>query len=413
MRRSLPVLLRLLSLSLLLLCGTAASGQSKSQLEKEKAKLEKEIKRLSADLDKARKNTKLTTRQIEALNKKIQDRTRLINNINGQLNLLDIQIDRTRDSITTLGSRIDSLKQEYGKMTRILYRERDNLTRQTLVFDHESYNRAYLRRKYFESYSRYRHYQARKIQLREQELRDLSFDLERQRSEKNTLLLQEKKHKEALDREQQQKKRSQTASKQQEKTLSAQLSKKEKQKKQLQQQIQRIINEEVAKARSANKKGGEGKTNSVTSTPANPSLSPAEMALSNDFSGNKGKLQWPVVFNRVSREYGRYTHSSGGENMNNGIDLLTASGSTVYSVFKGKVTRIFTCPNGTKGIIVRHGEYMTVYANLGSVAVREGSEVSTRQSLGTVYIADDNTSEFSFQIWKGQQSQNPRNWLRR
>lgn len=413
MSRPLRPMFRLLPLLMLLLCGTAASAQSKTQLEKEKTKLEKEIKRLNAELATARKNTRLTARQLDALNKKIKERTRLINNINGQLNLLDIRIDRTHDSIAVLAARVDSLKAEYGRMTCVLYRERDRLSRQTLVFDHESYNRAYLRRKYFDAYSRYRHYQARNIRLREQELRDVSFDLERQRSEKNTLLLQEKKHKEALDREQRQKRQTQAASKQQEKTLSAQLSKKEKQKKQLQQQIQRIINEEVAKARAAAKKGSSGKTNAVTSTPAaNPSLSTAEIALSNDFAGNKGKLQWPVVYTRVSREYGRYTHSSGGQNMNNGIDLLTASGSAVHAVFKGKVTRVFTCPNGTKGVIVRHGEYMTVYANLGSIAVREGSDVSTRQSLGTVYIADDNTSEFSFQIWKGQQSQNPRSWLR-
>ena len=246
----------------------------------------------------------------------------------------------------------------------------------------------------------------------------MSFELERQRSEKNTLLLQEKKNKEALDREQAQKRRSQVASQQQEKNLKAQLDKKEKQKKQLQQQIQRLINEEIAKARkeAAKKSAGkatEGKTNAVTTKPsANPSLSTEELALSNDFCGNKGRLNWPVVYKNVSREYGRYTHSSGGQNMNNGIDLVTASGAPVYSVFKGKVTRVFTCPNGTKGIIVRHGEYMTVYANLGSVAVREGANISTRQSLGTVYVAEDNTSEFSFQVWKGQQSQNPRSWLR-
>lgn len=402
-------LFRMVAFLVLVGCATAVSAQSKSQLEKEKTKLEQEIKKLNAELSKARKNTKLTAQQLDVLNRKIRERTKLINNINGQLNLLDIKIESTRDSIVTLNARIDSLKLEYGHMTRVLYSERGNLTRQMLVFDNEGYNRAYLRRKYFEAYSRYRHYQAQNIRLREQELQDVSFNLEKQRSEQNKLLLQEKKHKAELDREQQQKRKSQAASKQQEKNLSAQLTKKEKQKKQLQQQIQRIINEEVAKARAAQQKGTSGKTNSVTSSPAPSS---AEVALSNDFAGNKGRLQWPVAYNRVSREYGRYTHSSGGQNMNNGIDLLTASGTTVYSVFKGKVTRVFTCPNGTKGIIVRHGEYMTVYANLGSVAVREGSEVTTRQSLGTVYIADDNTSEFSFQIWKGQQSQNPRSWLR-
>ena len=114
----------------------------------------------------------------------------------------------------------------------------------------------------------------------------------------------------------------------------------------------------------------------------------------------------------VSAHRKPYNHSSGGKNMNNGIDLVTPAGTAVYAVFDGVVSRVFTCPNGTKGIIIRHGDYMSVYANLGSVAVSEGSKVKTRQSIGTVYIASDGTSEFSFQLWNGQQSQNPRNWLR-
>lgn len=407
---------RLLLIAFLILIPTDLFAQSKSQLEKEKNKLEQEISKLNKELSKARKNTKMTTNQIAALSKKIKERTALINNINGQMNLLNIKILQTEDSITCMRTQVDSLKIEYGKMTRILYRERGNLNAQTLLFDNDAYNKTYLRRKYFEDYSRYRRYQAHNIELKEQQLQDMAFDLQKQRSEKHTLLLQEKQQKEALSKEQQQKQKSQAASKQQEKDLKQQLNRKEKQKKQLQQQIQRIINEEIAKANKAKNKGTSGKTNAVTSTPsatpAESHASTAEIALSSDFAGNKGRLAWPVNYTKVSREYGRYTHSSGGQNMNNGIDLLTASGATVYSVFKGTVSRVFTCPNGTKGVIIRHGEYMTVYANLGSVAVREGTEVSNHQSIGTVYIAEDNTSEFSFQLWKGTSSQNPRNWLR-
>ena len=137
-----------------------------------------------------------------------------------------------------------------------------------------------------------------------------------------------------------------------------------------------------------------------------------DVALSNDFASNKGRLPWPVFYTKVSREYGRYTHSSGGQNMNNGIDFVCKSGSSVQAVFNGTVSRVFTTPAGTKGIIVRHGEYMTVYANLGTVTVKEGTKVTTKQNLGTVYTSSDGTAEFSFQIWKGMNSQNPRTWLR-
>ena len=119
-----------------------------------------------------------------------------------------------------------------------------------------------------------------------------------------------------------------------------------------------------------------------------------------------------MTYNKVAREYGRYTHSSGGQNMNNGIDLVCKTGAPVQSVFEGTVSRVFTCPNGTKGIIIRHGEYMSVYTNLGNVTVREGAKVTTKQNLGTVYTNSDGVAEFSFQLWKGTSSQNPRNWLR-
>ena len=137
-----------------------------------------------------------------------------------------------------------------------------------------------------------------------------------------------------------------------------------------------------------------------------------DVALSNDFAGNKGKLPWPVYYTKVVREYGRYTHSSGGQNMNNGIDLQCKSGTSVQCVFDGTVSRVFTCPNGTKGIIVRHGEYMSVYTNMGTVTVNEGAKVSTKQNLGTVYTNSDGSADFSFQLWKGTSSQNPRTWLR-
>lgn len=408
-------------LLLMVLCcaPTQLIGQSKTQLEKEKDKIEKEIKRLNSDLAKAKKNTRLTNSQIQALDKKIKERNRLINNINGQVKHLNVQITQTQDSIEIVHSQIDSLKQEYGKVIRILYSERNSITPEVLLLAPDEYNRAYLRNKYFREYSRYRRHQAHVIKQKEQTLQDMTLDLQRQKNEQNTLLEQEKKNKDDLAREQQQKKKSASASKQKEKTLAAQVAQKEKQKKQLQQQIQRIINEEIAKARKAEaeaaKRATAEKTNNSGSASgsSNPSAATESIALSADFASNKGRLSWPAYYKSVIREYGRYTHSSGGENMNNGIDLSTAPGAAVYAIFNGKVTRVFTCPNGTKGIIVRHGEYMSVYANLGTVMVNEGATVKTKQTIGAVYISPDGTSEFSFQLWKGQQSQNPRTWLRK
>lgn len=383
---------------------TPAFAQSKSQLEKDKAKVEQEIKQLNRDLAKAKKNSKSGQQEINLLEKKIAQRTKLINTIGGELNLLGVQMQRTQDSIALMQVQIDSLKTEYAKVVRTLYGNRGNLDKLVLLMDTKSYNYAFLRTKYFTQYSRYRRRQAAFIREKEAELNEAGVALARQQRETTTLLAQEQRHKDELAREQKLRQQNLKKSQQQEKDLQAQINKKEKQKRQLQQQIQRIINEEIAKA---NKKSGSSSGKSGSNAG-----SAAEVALSNDFVSNKGRFPWPVYYTKVLREYGKYTHSSGGQNMNNGIDLLCKSGASVQSIFNGTVSRVFICPNGTKGIIVRHGEYMTVYANMGTVTVSEGSKVTTKQNLGTVYTNSEGNAEFSFQLWKGTSSLNPRSWLR-
>ena len=390
-------------LVVLLSCGLAgtACAQSKQQLEKDKAAVEQELKQLNKDLAKAKKSSKAGQQQLNLLEKKIQQRTKLINNIGGQLNVLNVQMEQTKDSIALMRTQVDSLKREYARVVRVLYGERGNLDKAVLILDTKSYNLAFLRTKYFRDYSRYRRRQASFIRQKEERLNEAGIALARQQQETTSLLVQEKRQKDELAKERKEQQKSLKQSKQQEKNLQAQINKKEQQKRQLQQQIQKILNEEIAKA---NKTGKATGGSSATST--------VDVALSNDFASNKGRLPWPVYYTKVSREYGRYTHSSGGQNMNNGIDLQCKSGTSVQAIFSGTVSRVFTCPNGTRGIIVRHGEYMSVYANMGTVTVKEGGEVSTKQNLGTVYTNEDGSAEFSFQLWKGTASLNPRQWLR-
>ena len=404
--RLLPVLLALV------LFVQPAQGQTKKQLERDKAKIEKEIARLNNELTKARKNSKNSTKQISLIKSRIQERTRLIDNINGQMSLLDRQIGRTEDSLRVVRGQIDNMKAEYAQVVRTLYGLRQNINSTGLLFDNEQYNYSYLKMKYFAEYSRYRKHQETAIRRREQLFNDMSLDLQRQRNEKTSLLAQERKQRDALSREQQQQQKKLNQSQQDEKNLQQQISKKEKQKRQLQQQIQQLINAEVAKNASNDAKSGSGSTGGNKSgSSTSGSGKTYNDALSADFVQNKGRLPWPVYYKSVSREYGIYTHSSGGQNRNYGIDLNCAPGA-LSAVFGGTVASVFTTPTGAKGVILRHGAYMTVYAGLGSVSVSQGSKVTTKQTLGTVAKGDEGTSEFSFQVWCGKDALNPRHWLR-
>ena len=404
--------LRLLSLLLaLLLCGNPAQGQTKKQLERDKVKIEKEIARLNDELSKARKNSKNSTKQITLIKGRIQERTRLIDNINSQMALLDRQIGRTEDSLRMVRNQIDNMKAEYAQVVRTLYGLRQNISSTGLLFDNEQYNYSYLKMKYFAEYSRYRKHQETTIRRREQLFNDMSLDLQRQRKEKTSLLAQERKQRDALSREQQQQQKKLNKSQQDEKSLQQQISKKEKQRRELQRQIQQLINAEVAKnsgGGASSSSGSSGTKNSSSTSGGNKTYNDAA---SSDFAQNRGRLPWPVYYKSIAREYGIYTHPSGGKNKNNGIDLNCAPGATVSAVFGGTVVKVDSF-QGTKVVIVRHGAYMTVYAGLGTVSVSQGSKVATKQTLGTVYKGDEATSEFSFQVWCGGDALNPRHWLR-
>lgn len=404
--------LRLLPLLLaLLLCGNPAQGQTKKQLERDKVKIEKEIARLNDELSKARKNSKNSTKQITIIKGRIQERTRLIDNINSQMALLDRQIGRTEDSLRMVRNQIDNMKAEYAQVVRTLYGLRQNISSTGLLFDNEQYNYSYLKMKYFAEYSRYRKHQETTIRRREQLFNDMSLDLQRQRKEKTSLLAQERKQRDALSREQQQQQKKLNKSQQDEKSLQQQISKKEKQRRELQRQIQQLINAEVAKnsgGGASSSSGSSGTKNSSSTSGGNKTYNDAA---SSDFAQNRGRLPWPVYYKSVAREYGIYTHPSGGKNKNNGIDLNCAPGATVSAVFGGTVVKVDSF-QGTKVVIVRHGAYMTVYAGLGTVSVSQGSKVATKQTLGTVYKGDEATSEFSFQVWCGGDALNPRHWLR-
>jgi septal ring factor EnvC (AmiA/AmiB activator) len=398
---------------MLIIVASPAQSQTKKQLENEKTRIEREIARLSNELSKVKKTTKASANQINLIKKRINERNNLINNINKQMGMLDRQISKTEDSLRVVRGQIDSMKIEYAKVVRTLYGLRQNVNSTSLVLDNETYNYSYLKLKYFNEYSRFRKHQATAIHRREVQFQDMSLDLQRQRREKSSLLSQEQKQKDALSREQNQQQKKLQKSQQDEKNLKQQIAKKEKQKQQLQNQIQQLINAEVAKSSSSSSSTPSPKKNNNRTGSSNKSSGAVYSdAASADFVQNKGRLSWPVYYRSVSREYGLYTHSSGGQNRNYGIDLNCAAGATVNAVFNGTVARIFTAPNGSKGVIIRHGSYMTVYAGLGTVSVSQGSKVSTRQAIGTVYSSGEETSEFSFQVWCGKDALNPRHWLK-
>ena len=143
-------------------------------------------------------------------------------------------------------------------------------------------------------------------------------------------------------------------------------------------------------------------------------MTPDEKILSDDFESNRGKLPWPVTEGVITEEFGTHDHPDmpGIKISNNGIDIGTTKGAMVRAVFAGTVVAVASV-GGLEGkvVIIKHGEYLSVYSNLQEASVKSGEKIKTKQPIGSVLTGDDAITELHFEIWKGQTMTDPVGWI--
>ena len=146
-------------------------------------------------------------------------------------------------------------------------------------------------------------------------------------------------------------------------------------------------------------------------------LTPEGIAISKSFNKNKGRLIWPVERGEITSKYGRHQHHLVTTAFvdNNGVDITTSKNANVRAVFEGKVTSVLIIPGAGRVVMVSHGEYRTVYANLQEVYVKKGDQVKAKDKLGKLLAKESGISESHFEIWKilasGMSTVNPSFWL--
>ena len=243
------------------------------------------------------------------------------------------------------------------------------------------------------------------------------------REQQSALLKDEKEQQDALKKEKEQLNDQVAKLKKKEGSIQQDIKNKQQQAKKLQKAIDDIIAEEIRKANEeaerkrreeAAKNKSQGKTTAPAPKEKGMALTPAEKTLSSNFVNNKGKLPWPVERGVISSSFGKHTSvvSDKVTVTNNGIDIATTDGAQARSVFDGEVTSVTKLTGANTVVIVRHGEYFTVYSNLENVTVKRGDKVKTKQNIGTVHTnKTEGKTELHFELLKEQSRQDPANWL--
>ncbi len=401
-------ILHILFIFLICISSLTSFGQNKKELEAKKKKLQKEINYTNKLLKETRKNKDLTLDELLSLKSKINARTNLISAINTELKLINLEIEKSNQEIKKLETDLAELKVEYAKIIYYAYKHRSNFDKIMFVFASRDFNQAYKRLKYIQQYAQYRKAQATEIVKTKETLENEIENYKKVKQEKSVLASIEEQEKEklAVEKNEQETIVKQLQGKEQE--LKNKLQKQQASARKLQKAIQRIIEEEIRKAREAAKKAG----NSSKGFP----MTPEAMKLSNSFASNKGKLPWPVLQGVITGKFGKHPHPVLANIVinNNGIDISTTKNATARAIFDGEVSSVAIIPGEGKVVMVRHGEYLSVYSYMTEVFVNKGDKVSTKQELGKlVNSTDKSKAQVHLEIWKGMTKLNPQYWIYR
>jgi murein hydrolase activator len=389
--------------------GISFAQNDRAALEEDKKKIEEEIQYTNKLLEQTRKTRENSMNEVVILNNKIGKREKLIKSYSAGIAMLEGQISSLNDSVRRLDSDLQNLKDEYAKMIYYAYKNRDMYDRLAFIFSADDFNQAYQRLKYLQRYNDFRKKQAELIQSTREQLEEQTARLQKQKAEKLSLLDEQQQEKDKLAREKSEKDQSVKKLSNKERQLKKTLKQKEQAAKKLQKAIEDIIAEEIRLANERATKAG-----TKTGSKDDMALTPEEKTLSSNFLGNKGKLPWPVEKGIISGTFGEHPHPvlSHVKVKNNGIDLLTSAGEDARAVFEGVVTRVMSVPNNNNVVIIRHGEFLTVYSNLDKVFVKKGDKVATKQKIGTIYTSpSESKTELHFEVWQAKSLLNPQDWL--
>ena len=377
-------------------------AQDVSRQESRKAKLEREIALLDQQLKQNASKSSAMLSNLELLRKNIENRKALVKESDKEIRRYADSVYLKQLVINRLKARIDTLTAHYSRLVKSAYKNRDSRVWYMYILASDNLGQAYRRFGYFRNLS---------TRMKEEAvtIREMQAELEVEKARLAQLKKNAEKVKAERVKELEQLRKDETASantvaqlKKDRKKYEKELKAKKKEVEALNKEIARIIAEATKPKQSSGSKSQTQKDD------------PAAIALSAEFSANKGKLPWPVNGSVVAK-FGKQYHPVF-KNLelpaNNGLDITAPKGSQIKAVFNGTVKQVFVMPGYNQCVLVQHGKnYFTFYCKLGSVNVKAGDKVTTGQVLGTMETQSGN-NQIHFELWKDSKPQNPEGWLR-
>ena len=412
---------------------SAQSTRKIRELESQRNELQQQIAASETLLRSTKKDVKSQLDNLALINGQIEDRKKYIRSIENDVQSLNNEINTLQRQLRGLQRELKDKKDKYGASVQYMYRNKSIQEKLMFIFSAENLSQTYRRLRYVREYADYQRLQAIEIERKQKQVEAKKAELETTRSAKEKLLQEGEAEKKKLEKQEKDKQTILNGLKRKQRNIQNEINKKRRSANRLNAQIDRLIEQEIEKARKraeeearkkakeeAAKKGTEPIDKSkVVEKPAAKGtvdkfrMNTEDRKLSGTFEKNKGILPMPITgpYVIVGR-YGQYAVTKNVRLDNKGIDIRGKAGAKARAIFDGEVSAIFKY-NGLNNVLVRHGNYISVYCNLSAVAVTKGAKVTTRQEIGTVHVDTSGNPILHFQLRKETTKLNPEVWLGR
>ena len=374
-----------LTIILVLICFSLFSfAQDRTKLlEQELAKVEKLLSEMNNKSEQTVQKLSLITKQISTTETYLED-------LAFHIGTIEEVIKENTEKINVLEKKIVASKEQYSKLLILIYKTRSLSDKTLYIFAAEDFTQAYKRYMQLRYFAEYSEYLIEQLKEQTNVLKKATEELEFDKNNKLNLIQKKNIVLKDLKKSKENQKILLEQLRKNKKKIQADYEKKKKKNADLHEQIKKEIPQKVQKEI---KKTDEDVF----------------------FEKRKGTYSMPLK-GVITETFGEHKHAvlEDVTIRNNGIDIRAAGSKEVYSIAQGIVSKIFNIPGANNAIIVKHGNYYTVYSNLGQVYVSEGDEISARKYIADVF-KDDNSEDsgvLNFQIWKGTEKLNPELWLK-
>ncbi len=437
MKRFFSILISCFCLAIPLL---AQSNKLIKELENRRGALQKQIAESETLLVNTRKDVGSQLSGLAALTGQIEERKRYILAINNDVEAIERELGVLGRQLVRLQNDLKDKKQKYESSVQYLYKNRSIEEKLMFIFSARTLAQTYRRMRYVREYATYQRLQGEEILKKQEQVNRKQAELRQVKAAKEGLLKEREAEKARLEVQEKEKKTLVANLRKKQRGLQDEIGKKRREADRLNARIDRLIAEEIEKARKraeeearreaaarkkADEKGGKSEKSAASSTSSKPkatpletySMSKADRELSGNFANNRGKLPMPLTGAYIIvSHYGQYA-VEGLRNVkldNKGIDIQGRPGAQARAIFDGKVATVFRL-NGLFNVLIRHGNYISVYCNLSSASVKQGDNVTTKQTLGEIFSdgADGGRTVLHFQLRKEKEKLNPEPWLNR